>query len=88
MSSLVPILSTKVLSPSQRETLVNAYFSVIEEDFIATKNQNFDLTEINSNLIFTSQNAAQSVFTQIPPDVDYDFVFLNMHVSKRAHMDT
>jgi uroporphyrinogen-III synthase len=61
MSSLVPILSTKVLSPSQRETLVNAYFSVIEEDFIATKNQNFDLTEINSNLIFTSQNAAQSV---------------------------
>jgi uroporphyrinogen-III synthase len=61
MNSLVPILSTKVLSPSQRETLVNAYFSVIEEDFIATKNQNFDLTEINSNLIFTSQNAAQSV---------------------------
>lgn len=61
MSNLVRILSTKVLSPSQRETLVNAYFSVIEEDFIATKNQNFDLTEINSNLIFTSQNAAQSV---------------------------
>ena len=61
MSSLVPILSTKVLSPSQRETLVNAYFLVIEEDFIATKNQNFDLTKINSNLIFTSQNAAQSV---------------------------
>ena len=61
MSSLVPILSTKVLSPSQRETLENAYFSVIEADFIATKNQNFELTEINSNLIFTSQNAAQSV---------------------------
>ena len=61
MSSLVPILSTKVLSPSQRETLQNNYFSVIEEDFIATKNQNFELQEINSNLIFTSQNAAQSV---------------------------
>ena len=61
MNSLVPILSTKVLSPSQRETLENAYFSVIEADFIATKNQNFELTEINSNLIFTSQNAAQSV---------------------------
>jgi uroporphyrinogen-III synthase len=61
MSSLVPILSTKVLSPTQRETLENAYFSVIEADFIATKNQNFELTEINSNLIFTSQNAAQSV---------------------------
>jgi uroporphyrinogen-III synthase len=61
MSSLVPILSTKVLSPSQRATLENNYFSVIEADFIATKNQNFELTEINSNLIFTSQNAAQSV---------------------------
>lgn len=61
MSNLVTILSTKVLSPSQRETLENNYFSVIEEDFIATKNQNFELTEINSNLIFTSQNAAQSV---------------------------
>lgn len=61
MSNLVTILSTKVLSPSQRETLENNYFSVIEEDFIATKNQNFELTEINSNLVFTSQNAAQSV---------------------------
>ncbi len=61
MSNLVHILSTKVLSPTQRETLENANFSVIEADFIATRNQNFDLTEINSNLIFTSQNAAQSV---------------------------
>jgi len=61
MSNLVRILSTKVLSPTQRETLENANFSVIEEDFIATKNQNFELQEINTNLIFTSQNAAQSV---------------------------
>ena len=61
MSNLVHILSTKVLSPTQRETLENANFSVIEEDFIATKNQNFELQEINTNLIFTSQNAAQSV---------------------------
>ena len=61
MSNLVPLLSTKVLSPTQRETLETAYFFVIEEDFIATKNQNFELQEINTNLIFTSQNAAQSV---------------------------
>ena len=61
MSNLVPILSTKVLSSFQRETLENAFFSVIEEDFIATKNQNFELQEINSNLIFTSQNAVQQV---------------------------
>jgi len=57
----VHILSTKVLSPTQRETLENANFSVIEADFIATRNQNFELQEINTNLIFTSQNAAQSV---------------------------
>jgi uroporphyrinogen-III synthase len=50
-----------MLSPTQRETLETAYFFVIEEDFIATKNQNFELQEINTNLIFTSQNAAQSV---------------------------
>jgi uroporphyrinogen-III synthase len=61
MSNLVPILSTKVLSPTQRESLENANFSIVEEDFIATKNQNFELQEINTNLIFTSQNAAQSV---------------------------
>ena len=61
MSNLVPLLSTKMLSPTQRETLETAYFFVIEEDFIATKNQNFELQEINTNLIFTSQNAAQSV---------------------------
>jgi len=61
MGNLVHILSTKVLSPTQRETLENANFSVIEADFIATRNQNFELQEINTNLIFTSQNAAQSV---------------------------
>ena len=61
MSNLVHILSTKVLSPTQRETLENANFSVIEADFIATRNQNFELQAINTNLIFTSQNAAQSV---------------------------
>lgn len=61
MSNLVHILSTKVLSPTQRETLENANFSVIEADFIATRNQNFELQEINTNLIFTSQNAAQSI---------------------------
>ena len=61
MSNLVQILSTKVLSPTQRETLKNANFSVIEADFIDTRNQNFELQAINTNLIFTSRNAAQSV---------------------------
>jgi uroporphyrinogen-III synthase len=34
---------------------------VIDVDFIQTKKQEFKLEEINDNLIFTSQNAAQSV---------------------------
>lgn len=57
----ISILSTKILSNSQKQELVNANFNVIEEDFIQTKNQSFDLNDINDNLIITSQNAAQSL---------------------------
>jgi uroporphyrinogen-III synthase len=55
------ILSTKTLSDLQRQELLNAGFDVFEEDFISTKKQQFELKNINDNLIFTSQNAAQSV---------------------------
>jgi uroporphyrinogen-III synthase len=55
------ILSTKTLSDLQRQELLNAGFEVFEEDFISTKKQLFELNNINDNLIFTSQNAAQSV---------------------------
>jgi uroporphyrinogen-III synthase len=59
--SKIHILSTKILSPIQKQELINANFEVTEADFIATKKQNFELKGINENLIFTSQNAAQSI---------------------------
>jgi uroporphyrinogen-III synthase len=61
MKNLVSILSTKILLSNQKEALLDAGFLVTEADFINTKNQHFELKEIHENLIFTSQNAAQSV---------------------------
>ncbi|WP_269241001.1 uroporphyrinogen-III synthase [Flavobacterium limnophilum] len=61
MSSPINILSTKILLSSQKQVLLNAGFSVTEANFIKTENSDFDLKGINDNLIFTSQNAAQSV---------------------------
>lgn len=61
MQNPITILSTKILLSNQKQALLDAGFSVIEADFIKTKNTNFDLKEINENLIFTSQNAVQSV---------------------------
>lgn len=61
MVNKINILSTKKLLPKQKQLLLEANFSVIEEDFIATKSINFELSKVNDNLIFTSQNAVQSV---------------------------
>ena len=57
----INILSTKILSPIQKTALENANFNVTEADFIKTEPQDFDLKDIHNNLIFTSQNAVQSV---------------------------
>lgn len=57
----INILSTKILSPIQKTALENANFNVTEADFIKTEHQDFDLKDIHNNLIFTSQNAVQSV---------------------------
>jgi len=59
--SKINILSTKILSSVQKQELINAGFNLTEANFIKTENSDFDLKEINDNLIFTSQNAAQSV---------------------------
>ncbi|MES2575569.1 MAG: uroporphyrinogen-III synthase [Bacteroidota bacterium] len=59
--SKITILSTKILSSVQKQELINAGFEVTEANFIKTENSDFDLKGINDNLIFTSQNAAQSV---------------------------
>lgn len=61
MAKQVNILSTKKLVPNQKQLLIDAGFSVIEEDFIETKSIDFELSKVNDNLIFTSQNAVQSV---------------------------
>ena len=61
MQNPIKILSTKILLSHQKQVLLNANFNVIETNFIKTENSDFDLKGINENLIFTSQNAAQSV---------------------------
>jgi len=55
------ILSTKKLLPNQKQALLDANITLIEEDFIETKIKKFELNEVNDNLIFTSQNAVQSI---------------------------
>jgi uroporphyrinogen-III synthase len=61
MTKQINIVSTKKLLPNQKQVLLDANFTVIEEDFIETNIKNFELSKINKNLIFTSQNAVQSI---------------------------
>lgn len=61
MTKQINILSTKKLLPNQKQVLLEANFIVIEEDFIETNIKNFELSKVNDNLIFTSQNAVQSI---------------------------
>lgn len=61
MTKKTTILSTKILSPIQKQELVLANIEVIEADFIKTENTSFELNNLNTNLIFTSQNAVLSV---------------------------
>ena len=61
MSSKTLVLSTKKLAANQNQLLVDANFDVIDDDFIQTKSHAFELSKVNSNLIFTSQNAVQSI---------------------------
>jgi len=61
MSTPIKIASTKILSDAQIQELENAGLEVYEADFIKTTSIDFDIKTINDNLIFSSQNAAQSV---------------------------
>ena len=61
MSKQINIVSTKKLQPIQKQLLFDAGISVLEEDFIETKIKNFELSKVHENLIFTSQNAVQSI---------------------------
>jgi len=68
MANNSSILSTKKLLPDQKQELLNANISLIEEDFIETKIKDFQWSKVNDNLIFTSQNAVQSILNH--PKVD------------------
>jgi uroporphyrinogen-III synthase len=61
MTKQINILATKKLLSNQKQALLDANIHLIEEDFIETKIKNFELSKVNDNLIFTSQNAVQSI---------------------------
>lgn len=61
MDNQIRILSTKKLLTNQKQYLLNANFSVIEADFIGIQDKNFRLGKDSEFLIFTSQNAVESV---------------------------
>lgn len=61
MQNQIRIVSTKKLSERQKQQLLSANFSVFDEDFIRIQNKDFEIETINDYLIFTSQNAVESV---------------------------
>lgn len=63
MAKPIQILSTKILSPLQKQELTKAGIELIEADFIKTENKPFELKNLNESLIFTSQNAVHSVLS-------------------------
>ncbi|WP_348824939.1 uroporphyrinogen-III synthase [Flavobacterium aestuarii] len=62
------ILSTKILADYQKKPLIDAGFELVENDFISTKTKTFDLKNINESLIFSSQNAVESILQH--PDLE------------------
>lgn len=58
--NLPVLLSTKKLTLSQKELLLNAHFRLIEYDAIAIEYLKFNAPEVIENAIFTSQNAVRS----------------------------
>lgn len=61
MNEKIGILSTKNLASNQKQYLLNAGFSVIDEDFISIHPIPFEIESTNDLLIFTSQNTVQNV---------------------------
>ncbi|MFN3752860.1 uroporphyrinogen-III synthase [Flavobacterium sp.] len=61
MEYQIRLLSTKKLLESQKQLLLSANFAIEEEDFIKVVNKYFEVETINDFLIFTSQNAVESV---------------------------
>ena len=65
MQNQIRIVSTKELSERQKQQLLSANFLVSDADFISVQNKDFAIENINDYLIFTSQNAVESVLKNI-----------------------
>jgi len=59
------VLSTKKLSPSQRDLLIHAGVSLVEYNAIHIEFVPFDSPQTIENAIFTSQNGVQSFFDDV-----------------------
>lgn len=55
------VLSTKKLAYNQKELLLNAGISLVEQDFISIVPIPFEINEIPENLIITSKNAVKAI---------------------------
>ena len=61
METQIRLLSTRKLTDHQKQLLLSANFSVDVADFIHVVSKPFHLQSINDYLIFTSQNAVESI---------------------------
>lgn len=61
MENQIRIVSTKKLLDQKKQQLLSANFLVFEADFIAIQNKSFTIDGLNEYVIFTSQNAVESV---------------------------
>jgi uroporphyrinogen-III synthase len=61
MQDPIRIVATKELSERQKQQLLSADFLVFDENFISIQTKDFEIENINDCLIFTSQNAVESV---------------------------
>lgn len=55
------LLSTKTLTPAQKELILNAGIGLVEKEFISIVPLNFQLNSIPENIIFTSKNAVKAI---------------------------
>ncbi|NND64229.1 MAG: uroporphyrinogen-III synthase, partial [Flavobacteriaceae bacterium] len=58
------VLSTKILSPSQKELLLNAGLSFVEYNALNVQFLEFEMPPKVENAIFTSQYAIDAVFSK------------------------
>ena len=61
MRNQLRIVSTKKLQANQKQYLLNANYSLVEADFIKIKLKKFTYKSKFQNLIFSSQNAVESI---------------------------